>query len=57
MSCRDTQTKPICSKLSKHKAGKGCLYVKRLSDINIEVLEDLIRESVAWLKKTYPQNQ
>lgn len=44
----------LTGKLGKHKAGKGCLYVKRLSDINMDVLEQLIRESVAWLKKTYP---
>lgn len=47
----------LTASLGKHKAGKGCLYIKRLDDIDIHVLEALIRESVAWLKKTYPQSK
>ena len=33
------------AKLGKHKTGKGCLYIKRLSDVSEEVLEKLINES------------
>ncbi|MEZ5145518.1 MAG: DUF1801 domain-containing protein [Bacteroidales bacterium] len=36
--------------LGKYKNGKGCLYVKRLSDIDMKVLEKLIRESIAKLQ-------
>lgn len=36
----------LLSKLGKHKVGKGCLYVKRLSDIDLEILNQLIQESV-----------
>lgn len=32
--------------LGTHKAGKGCLYIKRLSDVNMDVLEELIAQ--AW---------
>ena len=32
--------------LGKHKKGKGCLYIKKLSDINIKKLEDIIRKAV-----------
>ena len=32
--------------LGKHKLGKGCLYVKRLSDVDEEILEKLIEKSV-----------
>lgn len=35
----------LLSKLGKHKTGKGCLYVKKLSDINLEVLDKLIQKS------------
>jgi hypothetical protein len=38
------------NKLGKHKTGKSCLYIKRLSDINIPVLGDLMKESVAIIK-------
>ena len=33
-------------KLGKHTTGKSCLYVKRLSDVDQDVLEELVRESV-----------
>ncbi len=36
----------LLEKLGKHKAGKGCLYVKRLSDVDEKVLEKLIKESL-----------
>lgn len=35
----------LLSKLGKHKTGKGCLYLKKLSDVNLEVLEELIQNS------------
>lgn len=35
------------AKLGKYKTGKGCLYVKRLSDIDVEVLKDLIKQNIA----------
>lgn len=38
------------NKLGKHKTGKSCLYIKRLSDININTLSELMKESVAIIK-------
>jgi hypothetical protein len=32
----------LLSKLGKHKLGKGCLYVTRLADIDLKVLENLV---------------
>ena len=37
--------------LGKHKTGKGCLYIKRLSDVDGEVLRRLIEAAVAPLKQ------
>lgn len=37
---------PQLERLGKYKKGKGCLYIKKLSDINLEVLIDLIRASI-----------
>lgn len=45
--------KPLLARLGAHKAGKGCLYVKRLADIDVAVLERLVRQSVAALKKAH----
>ncbi len=36
-------------KLGKHKTGGGCLYINKLSDVNLEVLKGLI--DVAWKRK------
>jgi hypothetical protein len=33
-------------KLGKHKAGMGCLYITKLSDVDTKVLEGLIKESL-----------
>lgn len=38
-------------KLGKHSAGKGCLYFKRLSDVDAKVLEELIVKGVKGLEK------
>lgn len=40
-------------KLGKHSTGSSCLYIKRLEDVDLAVLEDLIRESLRHLKETY----
>lgn len=44
----------LLEKLGKHKAGKGCLYIKKLSDIDVAILEKLVAASVHYLKKKYP---
>lgn len=42
------------ARLGKHSTGKSCLYVKRLSDIDISVLEEMITGSLAWMAQKYP---
>ena len=39
--------------LGKHKTGKGCIYIKRLSDVDPAVLERLVAEAYARMKQTY----
>ncbi len=41
----------LLSQLGKHKLGKGCLYFKRLSDIDETVLEQLIENSVENIRR------
>ena len=43
----------LLSKLGKHKIGKSCLYFKRLSDLDESVLEKLVANSVAGVKRRY----
>ena len=48
------QEPELLKKLGKYKATKGCLYVKRLDDIDLKVLKTLLKKSIALLRKTYP---
>lgn len=42
-----SETHPeLLEKLGKYKTGKGCLYIKRLSDVDEKVLEKLVRKAV-----------
>jgi hypothetical protein len=50
----DEATTGLLAKLGKHKIGKGCLYIKRLADVQMGVLEELIARSVAETRRRYP---
>jgi hypothetical protein len=43
----------LLAELGKHKAGKGCLYVKKLSDIKLDVLESMIRNTMRYLETKF----
>lgn len=43
------------SRLGKHKIGKSCLYIKRLSDVDEAVLEEMIAKGLRLLAETYPE--
>ena len=45
----------IEKRLGKCKTGKGCLYIKRLSDVDMKVLEEVCKTSLEYVKKTYPR--
>ncbi len=45
-----TQYQSLLDKLGKHKTGKGCLYVKRLSDIDMNVLTEIVTLSAEKTK-------
>ena len=41
------------SALGKHKSSKGCLYVKKLSDVDEKVLRKMIKKSIGIMQKRY----
>lgn len=43
----------LMKKLGKYKNGKSCLYIKHLSDVDEQVLQKLINESVKRMRKAY----
>lgn len=45
----------LMDRLGKHKTGRSCLYIKRLSDIDEAVLEQLCVESLKWMAQKYPE--
>lgn len=44
----------LLARLGKHRMGKACLYVKRLSDIDLDALRELADMSVRRLRETSP---
>lgn len=44
----------LMSRLGKHTTGKSCLYIKRLSDVDMAVLRELVERSVATIRERYP---
>jgi hypothetical protein len=44
----------LLSRLGKHKLGKGCLYVNKLADVDLSVLEQLIVDAWDAMGERYP---
>jgi len=43
----------LMAKLGKYRTGKSCLYVKRLEDVHMPTLEQLIKRSITEMKRRY----
>ena len=43
----------MLARLGKHKIGKSCLYVNKLADIDMNVLEEIIRFGVNYIREHY----
>jgi hypothetical protein len=41
--------------LGRHRRGKGCLYLRRLADVDLAVLEQLVARSFAETRRRYPE--
>lgn len=50
MGCSGDQKEEILSRLGKHKRAKGCVYIKKLADINFDVLKEMCELSYNNLK-------
>ena len=46
-----TRYNELLAKLGKHKTGKSCLHINKLEDINLSVLEEMIKNSVDNVNK------
>jgi hypothetical protein len=45
----------LLARLGNHRTGKSCLYLNRLQGIDMGALEDLMRQSVADMRRRYPE--
>ncbi|TYS55721.1 DUF1801 domain-containing protein [Sutcliffiella horikoshii] len=50
----DSKREELLQKFGKHTTGKACVYINKVEDIDVEVLKDLIRQSVTFLQEMYP---
>jgi len=53
MAENKTTPQGALSRLGEHRIGKSCLYIKRLSDRDYSVLETLVTNSIADVKRRY----
>lgn len=44
----------LLSKLGKHTSSKACIYIKKLADIDIEILKKIVLLSMEYTLKLYP---
>jgi hypothetical protein len=47
------ENEALLAQLGKYKMGKACIYFKKLSDLNLEVLEKLCKDTIAYIKKKH----
>ncbi|NML71780.1 DUF1801 domain-containing protein [Chryseobacterium sp. RP-3-3] len=47
------KSEKLLANLGKFKMGKACIYIKKLSDIDISVLQELCLESIVYLNEHY----
>ena len=50
------RTAGLFERLGKHKAGKSCVYIKTLEDVDQAVLGELIADSYRAVKERYPDS-
>ena len=41
----------LLGKLGKHSTGKSCLYIKKVEDVDVDVLKELAQKSVEHMEK------
>ena len=49
--CRGYEkSEELLAQLGKYKSGKSCLYIKKLADVDLKILQALIKDSIAYIK-------
>jgi hypothetical protein len=45
----------MLARLGKHRIGKSCLYIKKLADVDLKVVEELTEAALAYMDEKYPR--
>lgn len=53
----DEDRGPLLEKFGKHTSGKGCVYINKSEDVDLDVLKQLIRKSIDFLQALYPDTK
>ncbi|WP_273123771.1 DUF1801 domain-containing protein [Metabacillus sp. HB246100] len=51
----DSKREELLEKFGKHTSGKACVYINKMADIDIEILKQLITQSIDFLTNLYPE--
>ncbi|MFP3123883.1 DUF1801 domain-containing protein [Ectobacillus funiculus] len=52
----DTKREEWLKDFGKHTTGKACVYINKVADIDVDILRELIIQSVKFLRETYPDD-
>ena len=44
----------LLAKLGKHRTGSSCLYINKLADVDLDILREIVSESVAHMRREHP---
>ena len=50
----DPDRGPLLQRLGKHTSGKACVYINKTEDVDLEVMKELITQSIDFLQDLYP---
>lgn len=51
----EDRQRALLARLGKHKAGKSCLYIRRLADVDVAVLRELAESAFEQMQARYPE--
>ena len=52
-----TDREELLAKFGKYKASGGCVHIKKLEDIDTAILIKMVKNSIAYTKKLYPDSK
>ncbi|WNS76506.1 DUF1801 domain-containing protein [Bacillus sp. DTU_2020_1000418_1_SI_GHA_SEK_038] len=51
----EKEREKLLESFGKHTTGKACVYINKLDDIDVQILKELIKQSVSYLENKYPE--